>query len=1409
MSNSFTLRDLVQLLCLKSKRKTQNLYSRDFQKFEKKLDWSLLKFLQTECLGAVFVQNYTGIPLLVETDNKKILFDGLLLQRNFGVSSFCTKKICHLVLERNTGSLLFQSESYHRVRWSLGEGAAELAKFFSENEEPPQKKNTLFSAVRQCLAKLNLSLSHFDSRAEENPRNLEETCSWLDNFQLRELVSITYLVKFGPNKNCKEFESEWLFAPSGCVPRIHLVAFRFRKSHSLRGGGMPASNSFELDQLHFKIREDLPSLTQLRKKLKVIKANEENSLPPPAVSAEDEYADLHADNRSSSVTVSLEGLTHAVKMGLLTRGEAQLAVSQLSKLVFSLWLHFDCHGKVQQVCLRNGQTGKASCHEIFSRPDDENEFDNGIWEQDFSGGGCSLGRGFGGYSLADPFRGSLSSTRKINAWEKQREKCRLSWKAVFDQIWQESSKMVEGKKAILQKILDPCGGDSGNAGGSKGEELIQSSLSQRINSLVAYTERTKVILFGREDQALHALKFWFAEYLFSKRQTEFSAAAADTQRQRKRQPPPQLVTLKTIGQNELVCLHSKKIDIENVAFLLGGGGGSKGGFESVSEKLYSDQGEVLWSLRSDWSSKAEPEGTSRNQNCQPNFLPFFPVTNCSFRFRDQQLDLPEVFSPGKVSVSGSSHWQVCKNRGEILTEVLQDVYSKFCCHLFSRFGVDVATCRFTSLASISFKCIWLSFFEKGGPLSQSVEKMKPFYERQVRKLCRGGFSFSFQDQLASGELLYPEVLGSEARAKAMVEYDLTSSYGYSASKMQCPGGFCVGFSRREEDGRGNPLLLFKTDKKNRSEGFEFKAAAKFIHNLMTHPSTLEVESVFSNFSPLGLFYVKKYPLDLAIVFRRRLPDCCGGGEENVTYLVQFDGRFVHGCRGEGGEREGFEHHHHPFSHSLSSSQRSGSVCRPLLNRHVGYQSEEELRKKTRERDLTTENWIEVQKKISAERKYFYFVITDCHHASWFGLQIDEEFKTNPELRKLKEPYQDLCRRHSVTLSDIVNCDKELNFILIGRGRTKAAPAVATPPPAFKRDTLMIWRKNENGQLIQDLGWQTDSTAIFTRETLEHATTELGFQMEAISFCFFFRNCHNLQKVFRELLDERRRLEETNKSQSKFLKCVLNYSTGMFGFNPHKRKASSRKPIKIRQSLVCRKEAGQFTTHFAHEISCIQEKLFFVIQSSLPQVLTKQRRTAAALAAKQHISKPLNVALPLYTCIVEYGKLRLLRGLQFIQSCTKPDMTKLAYSQVDNLVLALGASNLEEAVEPSKRDHFEQGLPFFFTKTNQPGCFKKEWDTSEEDWKFVSPFPCNYTCLRIGGDKKAENNGHTKMSLLSGSVSPSYSYPLAVKMLNKLPCKILQERRINKVCNRKTKTLEVNLGGNLPLASKRYKPCENF
>ncbi len=112
-------------------------------------------------------------------------------------------------------------------------------------------------------------------------------------------------------------------------------------------------------------------------------------------------------------------------------------------------------------------------------------------------------------------------------------------------------------------------------------------------------------------------------------------------------------------------------------------------------------------------------------------------------------------------------------------------------------------------------------------------------------------------------------------------------------------------------------MLSKTDTYVRHKSFEFRAVYYTLANL--EPQHANIRTVYSNFSPMGLFYVDKYPADLVIVYN-----------DGSVDLYQFDGHYVHGC---------------------------GQGCAQKKQRYVDGQTHDQVRAKTEKRDTAFEQWI--------------------------------------------------------------------------------------------------------------------------------------------------------------------------------------------------------------------------------------------------------------------------------------------------------------------------------------------------------------------------------------------------------------------------------------------------------------------
>jgi len=214
--------------------------------------------------------------------------------------------------------------------------------------------------------------------------------------------------------------------------------------------------------------------------------------------------------------------------------------------------------------------------------------------------------------------------------------------------------------------------------------------------------------------------------------------------------------------------------------------------------------------------------------------------------------------------------ECCYERGKVLAPFLFTLWRKFCQHFFDQFRFDVASIPHSSLSSLSYNAIWSTFNRNSGHYDHGLEKTKTFYEDIIRSHSHGGFSFSCVDKLDAGQPLHPN---SRYPAETLMELDIMSSYGFAASSMSIPTGFCVGFSDLAGD-----QLLKRTDKISRHKTFEFRSVYYTVWKLLEQDK-VDILQVFSNFHRSSFVTIAKHILDLCVVTTA-----------GKIMLFQFDGR---------------------------------------------------------------------------------------------------------------------------------------------------------------------------------------------------------------------------------------------------------------------------------------------------------------------------------------------------------------------------------------------------------------------------------------------------------------------------------------------------------------------------------------
>jgi hypothetical protein len=340
---------------------------------------------------------------------------------------------------------------------------------------------------------------------------------------------------------------------------------------------------------------------------------------------------------------------------------------------------------------------------------------------------------------------------------------------------------------------------------------------------------------------------------------------------------------------------------------------------------------------------------------------------------------------------------VCRERAQWMSQAVLEFWQRFVANTVACFGVDLHACTaFKSCSMLSFECVWTLYSRLAGPLVQGPEKLKAYYENMLRKSSRGGFMYSARTFLKQD---------AKDGFEAIMEYDLTSAYGFSASNALIPSGFCTGFLEPPPEVILSSPVLWKTDTYIRHRSFEFKAVYYTLCQIKAN-----IRTVYSNFSPMGLFYVDKYPADLVIIY-----------SDGSIDIYQFDGQYAHGCG-------------------------QGCVQKPN-QRYVNGQTHDQVHAKTEKRDAVFEQWI-------GTRRGHYIVVSDCHTPGYAPWSLEKSFRTHPELANLVKGYYLVDQTSDLTLQDFENLvqdqtDTSYTFMAWIEGHTAQPSLIVYHPDTLK------------------------------------------------------------------------------------------------------------------------------------------------------------------------------------------------------------------------------------------------------------------------------------------------------------------------------------------------------------------------
>ena len=675
----------------------------------------------------------------------------------------------------------------------------------------------------------------------------------------------------------------------------------------------------------------------------------------------------------------------------------------------------------------------------------------------------------------------------------------------------------------------------------------------------------------------------------------------------------------------------------------------------------------------------------------------------------------------------------CKKTGKQCAKHILNYWSRFGQFLLAQFSFEVhGLVNLPSASYLAFQCVWTAYAKTAGPLAQAMEKCKPHHETLLRQESKGGFMFSTEDALNQGNALWPNEQGNTTQAQSIAEMDLVSAYGFAASKAYMPSGFCTGFSRGNKDPGQS---LSKLDLKARHKSFEFRAVYKVLHDLIQRDG-ISIRAVYSNYSPLGLFCLGSYPIDLAVITR-----------EGTLLLYQMDGLWCHGC----------------------------PICPDQPHLFANSQTYEEVRQKTNQRDKETKHWINAMNAAVGHSMIQYTIIYDCHSPGFSTEALDFFFQTVPQLAHLVQGYQmmDLIgsRLTKTMFESIVTNHSEGNYTFIA----KATIDVPNKAPTYMDGPLVVYQSRENKYTKQSLSFF--GTVVLTRDYFEWL--KKSFQcvsLQDLEWVLFYKT----EPIFNQIYSELTRLRSTSTDPVLicFLKRMINLSCGFFGAHTSQQDKATYRLV---DGLPNNYAFFRHNLNFNYTTEIGQRSYILLETKALPKVSSYR--------------KPSNSAIPMFVTIVEYGKLRLVQILHFLQQHVDPSRFRLLYSNIDNLVYALGdADTLEEALKPQCRVSFCLYKNQFLAGVTDgvvvktPGMAALEWIRNAScGWKFVSIRTQHY-CLVVSNSQEGGNLHKT-----SGwtNVSSQEAYNLALKMLRGRPVSLVQTRRVNKKCNMETRQVTFN------------------
>ena len=605
---------------------------------------------------------------------------------------------------------------------------------------------------------------------------------------------------------------------------------------------------------------------------------------------------------------------------------------------------------------------------------------------------------------------------------------------------------------------------------------------------------------------------------------------------------------------------------------------------------------------------------------------------------------------------------------------LFNCYQNFSHHFIATFRLDINTCKFLCLPNLSYILFWHAYLKlsPNGFLVHPVEKSLPANDALLRKHCHGGYTFSAHTEIWAGKPLEgvdrdTGTTGGDF-AKSIYSLDLTASYGFAASRAASPGGFgsTWKFGKRQENSQ-------------RYRFFEFRAVFYTIYKWQQQQD-LKLVAAYHNYSPLGLYWVGKYPVDLVGIF-----------EDGSMEMYQMDGAYCHGC--------------------------PNPNCADLAS-YVEGRSRQECQEKTLQRNQEIWDWIG-----DRHDRIKFCTVSDCCNQEYSNAALKIYFQTIPELAQLVTGYDKIDGK-------LDNLDKELTFVAV-------ADISCSPLDLLDRQQKEEALKDFEGPLFLDskkMGWS--GKVLLTRDYYRYLKTNFSVCVRHLELVVFYRVDRVIPLVYRYFLQQRTSYSD---AINKFYKSVINMSCGFFGSDPSKKiirstRLTHKAPRKF--SFLTHKIVALPDTEYpaddptyvhSPEMTYHTNKhVLIVVQTYVPQ------------AAREN-PKPSLQSLPLFATIIEFGKLRLNQIFYFYSLQIPRHLYKVVYAHVDSTIVAVARETLEEAAR-NPEEFKVTWLQKYFSAEKKPGFLHCEFHhDSSTNWKFVTPTVCMWSLM-----KDNDNNQIYKM-----------------------------------------------------------------